>query len=111
MGDSWAYSDSVFDVPLLSAVGHPHAVNPDPRLRVVAGLRRWPVRWLDVPPGVPKLAGLEPSGSVDQRKVGSTWATRGASGAAVATRLSGWATPVVSRLAWSAMIAGGKYSW
>lgn len=60
LADSWAYSDSVFDVPLLSAVGHPTAVNPDPRLLVVAALRRWPVRWLDVPPGVPKLAGVEP---------------------------------------------------
>lgn len=57
---SWAYSDSVYDFPLLSAVAHPHAVNPDPRLRVVATLRRWPVLHLDVPPGVPSFAGLEP---------------------------------------------------
>jgi putative phosphoserine phosphatase/1-acylglycerol-3-phosphate O-acyltransferase len=35
-------------------------VNPDPRLRAVATLRRWPVLYLDVPPGVPKLFGLEP---------------------------------------------------
>jgi putative phosphoserine phosphatase / 1-acylglycerol-3-phosphate O-acyltransferase len=60
VGDSWAYSDSVYDVPLLQAVAHPHAVNPDPRLRAVATLRRWPQMWLDVPPGVPKFAGLEP---------------------------------------------------
>ena len=57
---SYAYSDSVYDLPLLSAVGHPHAVNPDPRLQLVATIRRWPVMHLDVPPGVPKLAGLEP---------------------------------------------------
>jgi putative phosphoserine phosphatase/1-acylglycerol-3-phosphate O-acyltransferase len=57
---SWAYSDSVYDAPMLSAVGHPSAVNPDPRLRILATVRRWPMRWLDVPPGVPKLAGLEP---------------------------------------------------
>src|SRR5207248_2047747 len=56
----WAYSDSFFDVPLLSAVGHPVAVNPDLRLQGVAFLRRWPVRHLDVPPGVPKVLGLEP---------------------------------------------------
>jgi putative phosphoserine phosphatase/1-acylglycerol-3-phosphate O-acyltransferase len=55
-----AYSDSVYDAPLLSAVGHPYAVNPDPRLRVLATARRWPLLWLDVPPQVPKLAGLEP---------------------------------------------------
>jgi putative phosphoserine phosphatase / 1-acylglycerol-3-phosphate O-acyltransferase len=60
LDESYAYSDSVFDVPLLSAVGHPCAVNPDLRLQAVAFLRRWPVRHLDVPPGVPKLAGLEP---------------------------------------------------
>jgi putative phosphoserine phosphatase / 1-acylglycerol-3-phosphate O-acyltransferase len=58
--DSWAYSDSFYDVPLLSAVAHPVAVNPDPRLRVVAALRRWPIVFLDVPPGVPKFAGIEP---------------------------------------------------
>ncbi|HUA94910.1 MAG TPA: HAD-IB family hydrolase, partial [Acidimicrobiales bacterium] len=38
-----ACSDSLFDVPLLSSVGHPHAVNPDPGLTVVATARRWPV--------------------------------------------------------------------
>jgi putative phosphoserine phosphatase/1-acylglycerol-3-phosphate O-acyltransferase len=59
VADSWAYSDSVYDAPLLGAVAHPHAVNPDPRLRVLAVARRWPVMWLDVPPGVPKLLGLE----------------------------------------------------
>jgi putative phosphoserine phosphatase/1-acylglycerol-3-phosphate O-acyltransferase len=58
--DSYAYSDSIYDLPLLAAVGHPVAVNPDPRLRVLAFGRRWPVMWLDVPPGVPKLGGLEP---------------------------------------------------
>jgi putative phosphoserine phosphatase/1-acylglycerol-3-phosphate O-acyltransferase len=57
---SFAYSDSVYDVPLLSAVKYPTAVNPDPRLRVVATLRRWPSQFFDVPAGVPKLGGIEP---------------------------------------------------
>jgi len=57
---SHAYSDSVFDLPLLGAVGWPHAVNPDRRLHAVARLRRWPVEHWDRPPGVPKVAGLEP---------------------------------------------------
>lgn len=57
---SHAYSDSIFDRPLLAAVGHPVAVNPDPRLFAYATLKRWPVVWLDVPAGVPKLAGIEP---------------------------------------------------
>jgi putative phosphoserine phosphatase/1-acylglycerol-3-phosphate O-acyltransferase len=62
LGESWFYSDSVYDTPLLSAVGHPVVVNPDPRLVVLAMSRRWPIIHLDVPPGVPKLpiVGLEP---------------------------------------------------
>jgi putative phosphoserine phosphatase/1-acylglycerol-3-phosphate O-acyltransferase len=40
--ESYAYSDSVYDMPLLAAVGHPFAVNPDPRLAVMAAARRWP---------------------------------------------------------------------
>jgi putative phosphoserine phosphatase/1-acylglycerol-3-phosphate O-acyltransferase len=61
LSESYAYSDSFYDLPLLSAVGHPHAVNPDPRLLAAATLRRWPVLHLDVPPGVPKLLGVEPA--------------------------------------------------
>ncbi len=57
---SYAYSDSYYDVPLLSIVGHPRAVNPDPRMLAVATLRRWPTVHFDVPSGVPKFAGLEP---------------------------------------------------
>lgn len=57
---SYAYSDSVYDMPLLSAVKHATAVNPDPRLRVVAAIRRWPTQYFDVPAGVPKLVGVEP---------------------------------------------------
>ena len=53
--DCYAYSDSFYDVPLLSAVGHPTAVNPDPRLAVLAAARRWPVLHFDVPPGVAKV--------------------------------------------------------
>ena len=58
--DCWAYSDSVYDTPLLHAVGQATAVNPDPRLALVASARRWPILHLDVPPGVPKLVGIEP---------------------------------------------------
>lgn len=43
LDDCYAYSDSVFDTPLLSAVGHPVVVNPDPRMRLVAAGRRWPI--------------------------------------------------------------------
>jgi HAD superfamily hydrolase (TIGR01490 family) len=43
LAESYAYSDSVTDAPLLAAVGHPTAVNPDRGLRRVAAERRWPV--------------------------------------------------------------------
>jgi HAD superfamily hydrolase (TIGR01490 family) len=39
--ESYAYSDSVSDIPLLSTVGHPTAVNPDRGLRRVAIERGW----------------------------------------------------------------------
>jgi putative phosphoserine phosphatase/1-acylglycerol-3-phosphate O-acyltransferase len=55
LAESYAYSDSVFDTPLLSAVGHPVVVNPDPSMVVMATLRRWPVRHFDVSPGVFKI--------------------------------------------------------
>jgi HAD superfamily hydrolase (TIGR01490 family) len=38
-----AYSDSVNDLPMLTLVGHPHAVNPDMGLRTEARARGWPV--------------------------------------------------------------------
>ncbi len=38
---SYAYSDSVTDLPMLEAVGHPVAVNPDRELRRVARDRDW----------------------------------------------------------------------
>lgn len=61
---SYGYSDSFYDVPFLSIVGHPTAVNPDPRMLAVATLRRWPVVHLDVPSGVPKFLGVEPQDAV-----------------------------------------------
>jgi HAD superfamily hydrolase (TIGR01490 family) len=43
LADCWAYSDSVTDLPMLQAVGHPTAVNPDRALRRTAVERGWPV--------------------------------------------------------------------
>ncbi|MBT0767368.1 HAD family hydrolase [Kineosporia sp. J2-2] len=40
----FAYSDSITDLPMLRAVGHPVAVNPDKGLRREAQLRDWPVQ-------------------------------------------------------------------
>ncbi|NHA68585.1 HAD-IB family hydrolase [Phycicoccus flavus] len=53
--ESFAYSDSIFDLPLLTAVGNPAAVNPDPRLTVYALARGWPIVHFDVSPGVVKI--------------------------------------------------------
>ena len=41
--ESWFYSDSANDLPLLSLVTHPVAVHPDERLRAHAAQRDWPV--------------------------------------------------------------------
>jgi HAD superfamily hydrolase (TIGR01490 family) len=40
---SSAYSDSANDLPMLTLVGHPNAVNPDSELRAEARERGWPV--------------------------------------------------------------------
>jgi HAD superfamily hydrolase (TIGR01490 family) len=42
---SAAYSDSATDEPMLAAVGHPVAVNPDRELLRIARERGWEVRW------------------------------------------------------------------
>ena len=39
----WAYSDSATDIPMLAAVGHPVAVNPDRELARAARERGWQV--------------------------------------------------------------------
>ncbi|MEV0268437.1 HAD-IB family hydrolase [Hamadaea sp. NPDC050747] len=44
LADCYAYSDSVNDLPMLSAVGHPTAVNPDGALRRHARARSWQIR-------------------------------------------------------------------
>jgi HAD superfamily hydrolase (TIGR01490 family) len=71
---SYAYSDSVTDVHMLEAVGHPHAVNPDKELRRIAAGRGWPVLVFSkpvalqssvrFPAGRPTLAALAVGGVV-----------------------------------------------
>lgn len=43
LAECYAYSDSVSDLPLLDAVGHPSVVNPDRALRRAATENGWPV--------------------------------------------------------------------
>jgi HAD superfamily hydrolase (TIGR01490 family) len=40
---SYAYTDSIGDLPMLEAVGHPVAVNPDSALEAIAYHRGWPI--------------------------------------------------------------------
>jgi HAD superfamily hydrolase (TIGR01490 family) len=64
--DCFAYSDSHNDIPLLTTVGHPNAINPDAKLRIIAFSSGWPVhdfrrlRWLNrfIGPSVSRLAGF-----------------------------------------------------
>jgi HAD superfamily hydrolase (TIGR01490 family) len=44
LADCYAYSDSITDLPMLAAVGHPTAVNPDRALRREAARRGWPIQ-------------------------------------------------------------------
>lgn len=43
LAQSYAYSDSLSDLPMLRAVGHPVAVNPDPSLAAIAHEEGWQV--------------------------------------------------------------------
>jgi HAD superfamily hydrolase (TIGR01490 family) len=59
---SYAYSDSVTDVPMLEAVGNPFAVNPDKALRRIAAERDWPMlAFTNAVPLRERLSGLRPS--------------------------------------------------
>lgn len=44
LGRCAAYSDSHNDIPMLSLVGHPYAINPDAKLRRYARQREWRLR-------------------------------------------------------------------
>jgi HAD superfamily hydrolase (TIGR01490 family) len=43
LDECFAYSDSYSDVPMLSVVGYPAAVNPDRRLKLLAQAYHWPI--------------------------------------------------------------------
>jgi len=83
--DSFAYSDSVTDLPMLEAVGHPVVVNPDKELSEIAEERDWqtmeferPVtirtRLATLPRPVPLISGAALAGAVGGAIV--LWAIR-----------------------------------
>jgi HAD superfamily hydrolase (TIGR01490 family) len=49
--ESFAYADSLSDLPMLEIVGTPVVVNPDPRLSQLAGQRGWRVERWGMAPG------------------------------------------------------------
>ncbi|MET1037709.1 MAG: HAD family hydrolase [Aeromicrobium sp.] len=56
---SYAYSDSETDAPMLEAVGHPFAVNPDKVLRRIAEEKDWPVLIFARPVALRRRLGLD----------------------------------------------------
>jgi HAD superfamily hydrolase (TIGR01490 family) len=74
---SYAYSDSITDLPMLEAVGHPVVVNPDAALLAVAEEREWPIRRFE--------------SAVTMRDKLPTIATSGAVATGIAAILAYWA--------------------
>jgi len=60
LDESYGYSDSETDLPLLEAVGRPFAVNPDRTLRRVAIERGWPVLSFTRPVTLRRRVGMRP---------------------------------------------------
>ena len=59
----YAYSDSITDLPMLEAVGHPTAVNPDRALRKEAAARDWPTQTFSRPVSLRDRLPAAPSGA------------------------------------------------
>jgi HAD superfamily hydrolase (TIGR01490 family) len=61
LAECYAYSDSITDAPMLEAVGHPFAVNPDKGLRRLAVDSGWPIlAFTNAVPLRERLSGLKP---------------------------------------------------
>ena len=72
---SYAYSDSESDLPMLRAVGHPVAVNPDAPLARVAREEGWEVMRFDTPRPRLKLGGRRGRrGRARRRRLGAVGA-------------------------------------
>ena len=100
LGECYAYSDSFTDLPLLEAVGHPHAVNPDRALRREALARGWPV--LDFTHPAPlrrRFTGLTSAAGSRPAVVAAAAVTALAVSAAVV-----WAASRSRRTVWTATI-------
>ncbi|CAN5880198.1 HAD-IB family hydrolase [soil metagenome] len=85
LADSFAYSDSITDLPMLEVVGHPVAVNPDRELRAIAEERDWQIleferevtvrtRLATIPRPVPIISGVALAGGLAAAV--TVWAVR-----------------------------------
>lgn len=103
LSKSYAYSDSATDLPMLEAVGHPTAVNPDRELERVAMARQWPVLRFDHPvplrsrvPLPERRTGAMAAGAAVVMAAGaSLWWRQRRSGQS-ATRPAGFRSPAAS---------------
>jgi HAD superfamily hydrolase (TIGR01490 family) len=78
---SYAYTDSITDLPMLELVGHPVAVNPDTDLRRTAADRGWPIRDFDKPvamrpPDARQRAAVGAGVALGAVALGLTWYAR-----------------------------------
>ena len=72
LATSYAYTDSITDLPMLEAVGHPTAVNPDAELRTVAVDREWPILDFRRPVGLRRQIPVAPRRAVALATAGVT---------------------------------------
>lgn len=76
--ECYAYSDSATDLPMLEAVGHPCAVNPDRALRRIATERGWPIEEFAKPVALRRRSALTVSrGALAAAAVGAGAAAAG----------------------------------
>ncbi|HET7654145.1 MAG TPA: HAD-IB family phosphatase [Acidimicrobiales bacterium] len=77
LAESVAYADSASDLPMLEAVGHPVAVNPETKLAAIARKRGWHVEhWSKAPGGPRPLLPLARSSRLGDRRGSSSAITR-----------------------------------
>jgi HAD superfamily hydrolase (TIGR01490 family) len=78
LASSYAYSDSITDLPMLELVGHPYVVNPDRQLRREATARDWPVLHFSRPVSLrQRMGGVPPKPALAAIAVGAAAAAGG----------------------------------